>query len=116
MKKKIEVEIEVCDVCGTEEGVWETCGVCQKAMCGTCVEEHALEYSTMYNMNIVCICNECEEKAKTETNPLYVLLQKLVEKQTAYKNWIEAFNAEVIELENEIAKMTGKEEKDFELL
>ena len=85
MKKKIEIEIDVCDVCGTEEGVWEHCGVCRKDMCGTCVEEHGLEYSTIYNMNIICICNECEEKAKTEVNPMYVALQKLVDKQTEYK-------------------------------
>ena len=107
MKKKIEIEIDVCDVCGTEEGVWEHCGVCRKDMCGTCVEEHGLEYSTIYNMNIICICNECEEKAKTEVNPMYVALQKLVDKQTEYKVWLATYNQEVMELENEIERLMG---------
>jgi len=60
MKKKVEIEIDVCDFCSDSNNRIEThCSICQRAVCNICVYPFGTYYQPWPNQKHLFFCNDC---------------------------------------------------------
>jgi len=104
MKKKIEIDINVCDFCD-DNNTYLKCSNCSKDICHECSKKYAKEFSfneTIYISKTNRIyCNDCIKKIENDIDnfPLYSLfkeIESLVKQNELYCIGLETKRNELI--------------------
>ena len=95
MKKKVEMIVEICDVCGSKDVWLYKCVKCGIEFCGDCLDKSGVRYAQ--EMNIMSTsdgiyCKTCDDAlSKSKTDKLHNAFVKLVllkeESETFYTDW-----------------------------
>jgi len=94
MKKLVEIEQTICDICGKREAYYK-CNGCGIDICYECIEVHAVKYShSLYcsGSGDGLYCNDCNEKLSKSDDKLYKAYVKIQMLKNEAKGWSEDFN------------------------
>ena len=90
MRKQKNIEVKICDYCGTDKSVYYTCLCCGKDACYECKKEVGVEYNHgvyFSGSDDGYFCNECDQNPPEEFRKLHQLyknIKALVFETTAF--------------------------------
>lgn len=109
MKKKIEVEVTVCDICETDRGhkVLYTCLGCGKLYCYDCM----IRYTKKFQYKVFAVslkdgvfCNECLADKPKEIIRLLRAYKRITRLTIKHDMWQTCFMKEVKKAEEDVKK------------
>jgi hypothetical protein len=118
MKKKIEKEITICDVCQIQECDPEDdqCLLCGKVYCYECAKTHCVYYShSVYGGGIGdgLYCLECDRLAYETGDKLHSLYRKIRNMKTEREDFLKDFRKRSDKAESELnRKLTERKAND----
>ena len=90
MKKMVQMEIDVCDVCG-ENSAYRYCRICGKYVCHECEDEHLkqLQSELGFESSEDTYCTECVNNPPEKFKVLMTLYAEMNVLRQARKNFYE---------------------------
>lgn len=111
MRKNKTVEIKVCDFCGSEDSVFDTCLGCRKDVCYNCAKKVGVDYSHAVHFSGSgdgYFCNKCDQNPPKNMRKLHRLYKQIIELCLESKAFYEDFEKRSHKTEEELEREYSK--------